>query len=277
MTTIVDGTKSRNILQPHGHETESKKVKRERCISETMSFQTCQNLRMQGIEADAVGFSVYCWAACPNLSATSGSAVLCSESRGSATCSIAKAVRLRGFRGEMATDLAELQKTQGEDGCHVGWDMVRHGETVIRPCATPWPGYNYVELRVTFKEDLHPFYPPTIAVVRPQLHGRYDVQAALACHPRLQLKGWSPFQLAAQNSRCRISAMSHGRVDLQKGPIFLNYCRLLNPKVVLYPPGCILLLRSSKDLLLAVQDFLNRIASRWDVSWRFVWDFALLL
>lgn len=33
-------------------------------------------------------------------------------------------------------------------------------------------GYDYVELRVTFKEDLHPFYPPTIALVRPRLHGR---------------------------------------------------------------------------------------------------------
>ena len=36
----------------------------------------------------------------------------------------------------------------------------------------PLPGYNYVELRVAFKEDLHPFYPPTIAVLRPQLYGR---------------------------------------------------------------------------------------------------------
>ena len=36
----------------------------------------------------------------------------------------------------------------------------------------PLPGYKYVELRVAFKEDLHPFYPPTIAVLRPQLYGR---------------------------------------------------------------------------------------------------------
>ena len=36
----------------------------------------------------------------------------------------------------------------------------------------PLPGYNYVELRVAFKEDLHPFYPPTIAVLRPRLYGR---------------------------------------------------------------------------------------------------------
>eukprot|EP00439_Symbiodinium_sp_Y106_P079920 s861_g18.t1 len=55
-------------------------------------------------------------------------------------------------------------------------------------------GYDYVELRISFREDLHPFYPPSVSIVRPRLLGRHDVQAALACHPRLQLKGWSPFQ-----------------------------------------------------------------------------------
>lgn len=39
-------------------------------------------------------------------------------------------------------------------------------------------GYDYVELRVAFKEDLHPFYPPSIAVVRPRLHGRDLAQRA---------------------------------------------------------------------------------------------------
>ena len=41
-----------------------------------------------------------------------------------------------------------------------------------RPSNCVRTGYDYVELRVTFKEDLHPFYPPTIALVRPRLHGR---------------------------------------------------------------------------------------------------------
>eukprot|EP00434_Breviolum_minutum_P046390 symbB.v1.2.041921.t1/scaffold8866.1/size4814/1 len=75
-----------------------------------------QTQMTQGIQADAVDFNVYHWV-----------------------------VRMRGFGGELAHDLAELQKLQG---------------------------YDYVELRVTFKEDLHPFYPPTIALVRPRLHGR---------------------------------------------------------------------------------------------------------
>ena len=121
-----------------------------------------QTQMTQGIQADAVDFNVYHWV-----------------------------VRMRGFGGELAHDLAELQKLQG---------------------------YDYVELRVTFKEDLHPFYPPTIALVRPRLHGRYDVQAALACHPRLQLKGWSPFQ----SSRDLLSAVQSflnriARVDLSSG------------------------------------------------------------
>lgn len=55
-------------------------------------------------------------------------------------------------------------------------------------------GYDYIELRLTFKEDLHPFYPPSVAVVRPRLHGDHDIPSAIACHPRLQLRGWSPFQ-----------------------------------------------------------------------------------
>ncbi|CAE7665198.1 unnamed protein product [Symbiodinium pilosum] len=76
-------------------------------------------------------------------------------------------VKLRGFSKDIALDLQKL-----------------------KACC----GYDYVELRVNFREDLHPFYPPSVSIVRPRLLGRHDVQAALACHPRLQLKGWSPFQ-----------------------------------------------------------------------------------
>ncbi|CAJ1344262.1 unnamed protein product [Effrenium voratum] len=79
------------------------------------------------------------------------------------------AVKLRGF-SKLAPGLAELRAAEG---------------------------YDYVELRVVFKEDLHPFYPPSITLVRPRLCGSYDVQAALVCHPRLQLKGWSPFLLSS--------------------------------------------------------------------------------
>ncbi|OLP78582.1 putative ubiquitin-conjugating enzyme E2 [Symbiodinium microadriaticum] len=76
-------------------------------------------------------------------------------------------VKLRGFSNGISEDLKQLKAR----------------------C-----GYDYVELRINFREDLYPFYPPSVSIVRPRLLGRHDVQAALACHPRLQLKGWSPFQ-----------------------------------------------------------------------------------
>lgn len=76
-------------------------------------------------------------------------------------------VRLKGCNGALAQDLLELKSR----------------------C-----GYDYIELRLTFKEDLHPFYPPSVAVVRPRLDGSHAIPSAIACHPRLQLRGWSPFQ-----------------------------------------------------------------------------------
>lgn len=33
-----------------------------------------------------------------------------------------------------------------------------------------------MELRVFFKEDLHPFYPPSFALIRPRLQGRRSVR-----------------------------------------------------------------------------------------------------
>jgi len=42
-----------------------------------------------------------------------------------------------------------------------------------------------------FKEDLHPFFPPTARVVRPRLQGQ--VAECLIAHPRLQFENWQPF------------------------------------------------------------------------------------
>jgi len=78
-------------------------------------------------------------------------------------------VRLRTCSGDLGRDMHELKRLFG---------------------------YDYIELLLAFKEDLHPFYPPTASIVRPRLHGQHDVLSALACHPRLQLRGWSPFQSA---------------------------------------------------------------------------------
>lgn len=106
----------------------------------------------------------------------------------------------------LSNELFQLQ-TEARDASleadAVNYD-VHHWTVRIRDCSGPLGadlselqsrfGYDHIELRLSFKEDLHPFYPPTASIVRPRLHGEYDVLAALACHPRLQLRGWSPFQ-----------------------------------------------------------------------------------
>lgn len=51
-------------------------------------------------------------------------------------------------------------------------------------------GYDYVQVRVSLKEDLHPFYPPKMVVVRPRLEG--IVASAMCAHPKFRLKNWQP-------------------------------------------------------------------------------------
>ena len=51
-------------------------------------------------------------------------------------------------------------------------------------------GYDYIQVRVELKEDLHPFYPPKITIVRPRLEG---IVALASCqHPKFRLKNWQP-------------------------------------------------------------------------------------
>ena len=75
-------------------------------------------------------------------------------------------------------------------------------------------GYDYVQLRISFKPDLYPFYPPRVRVVRPRLAG--ITPQALAAHPTLHLKNWQPFTatsgvlLFLQNF-----LQKHARVDLE--------------------------------------------------------------
>eukprot|EP00921_Rhytidocystis_pertsovi_P015166 GHVQ01024226.1.p1 GENE.GHVQ01024226.1~~GHVQ01024226.1.p1 ORF type:complete len:877 (+),score=130.31 GHVQ01024226.1:672-3302(+) len=55
----------------------------------------------------------------------------------------------------------------------------------------------FVEFRVLYTEDLHPFYPPRILLRRPALafnhpHLRITFNQALLSHPRLRLEQWNP-------------------------------------------------------------------------------------
>lgn len=47
-----------------------------------------------------------------------------------------------------------------------------------------------VQLRFSFMRGLHPFYPPSLEVVRPHLS--CPLAGALASHPLLRLEHWDP-------------------------------------------------------------------------------------
>lgn len=57
-------------------------------------------------------------------------------------------------------------------------------------------GYCEVQLRVTFMRGLHPFYPPTVELVRPRMSP--VVACALASHPLLCLERWDPWKPCAE-------------------------------------------------------------------------------
>lgn len=78
----------------------------------------------------------------------------------------------------------------------------------------PGTGADTVELRLKFKADLFPFYPPSVDIVRPRLLG--PVRGALVAHPLLRLDTWDPITpCAAVVDRLRSFLELHGRVDLQ--------------------------------------------------------------
>ena len=45
-----------------------------------------------------------------------------------------------------------------------------------------------MQLRLHFKADLYPFYPPRVSLVRPKLEG--FVPGAMIAHPKLHLRNW---------------------------------------------------------------------------------------
>ncbi len=49
-----------------------------------------------------------------------------------------------------------------------------------------------MQLRVSFKRGLHPFYPPAIQIVRP--HFLMPIPGAVASHPMLKLSNWQPMR-----------------------------------------------------------------------------------
>lgn len=50
--------------------------------------------------------------------------------------------------------------------------------------------YSSIYLLITFKRGLHPFFPPSVEVLRPRLKGL--MSWALASHPMLNFQNWDP-------------------------------------------------------------------------------------
>jgi ubiquitin-protein ligase len=74
-------------------------------------------------------------------------------------------------------------------------------------------GYGYVQLRLHFKADLYPFYPPRISLIRPKLES--FVPGAMIAHPKLHLRNWQPFlPIAAVIEHLRTFLARFARVDL---------------------------------------------------------------
>jgi len=70
-----------------------------------------------------------------------------------------------------------------------------------------------VVLRLRFKADLFPFFPPSVELVRPRLHGA--ARSALASHPLLRLSNWDPMTgAAALLERLRRFLERTARVDM---------------------------------------------------------------
>ena len=82
----------------------------------------------------------------------------------------------------------------------------------------PGTGADTVELRLRYKADLFPFYPPSVDIVRPRLLG--GVRGALMAHPLLRPSSWRWTTTCSELlERLRGFMELHARVDLSAGDI----------------------------------------------------------
>lgn len=57
-------------------------------------------------------------------------------------------------------------------------------------------GMSSVQLQISFKRGLHPFYPPSVRIISPRFHD--PVLAAVASHPAFSADGWNPMMSAKE-------------------------------------------------------------------------------
>ena len=83
-------------------------------------------------------------------------------------------------------------------------------------------GYSHVHLKLHFKADLYPFYPPRVSLVRPKLSG--VVPGAVIAHPRLRLRNWQPFRpISSVIEHLRTFLERFARVDLASASSSLDW------------------------------------------------------
>lgn len=76
-------------------------------------------------------------------------------------------------------------------------------------------GFSSVELLLTFKRGLHPFYPPRVEILRPRFKG--PVAWAITSHPMLRIQNWDPWKLQKEVlMQIKDFLQIHARIDLEQ-------------------------------------------------------------
>jgi baculoviral IAP repeat-containing protein 6 len=74
-------------------------------------------------------------------------------------------------------------------------------------------GYDYVELDVSYKMDLYPFFPPFVKLLRPRFHG--FMMGAVASSDLFKLSLWDPVRQASQTlTLLRNALQKDGAIDV---------------------------------------------------------------
>jgi len=75
-------------------------------------------------------------------------------------------------------------------------------------------GYNYVELSLKFQMNIHPFFPPSVTLVRPRLSG--GVLERIAALDTLKVASWDPIRgIQAVISDVMVELKRHARIDVE--------------------------------------------------------------
>ena len=85
-------------------------------------------------------------------------------------------------------------------------------------------GYDYIELDVSYKMDLYPFFPPFVKLLRPRFHG--FMMGAIASSDLFKLSHWDPVREASKTLTMLRSALEKdGAIDVGSASNDLVNCK----------------------------------------------------